>query len=193
VDAPAAGPREPERFKVQFTATEDYVRLVEEAKGLLSHAVPDVGLEELQIRAMRALVADLRKKKYATTDRCRERRLDSPATPAPSDSSSSDSERGAAPDGHFPRRRGRHIPAAVRRAVFERDGSRCTYVGAGIRCAETHRLEFHHVIPFAAGGQHVASNLTLRCAAHNALAAEEDFGRAFMKAKQAEGEPDAEG
>jgi hypothetical protein len=31
--------------------------------------------------------------------------------------------------------------------------------------------------PFARGGANVASNLTLRCAAHNALAAEEDFGR----------------
>jgi hypothetical protein len=39
------------------------------------------------------------------------------------------------------------------------------------------RLEFHHLKPFASGGEHSASNLTLRCAAHNALAAEEDFGR----------------
>jgi hypothetical protein len=212
VDAPAADPREPERFKVQFTATEDYVRLVEEAKALLSHTVPDAGLEELQIRAMRALVADLRKRKYATTDRRRERRVGSLTAPAPLDSSSSDSEVGAPPeaasmsggecassseqavDRDLPRRRGRHVPAAVRRAVFERDGSRCTYVGAsGVRCAETHRLEFHHVIPFAAGGQHLASNITLRCAAHNALAAEEDFGRAFMEAKKAEGKPDVEG
>jgi hypothetical protein len=27
------------------------------------------------------------------------------------------------------------------------------------------------------------SNLALRCAAHNALAAEEDFGRAFVQSK----------
>jgi hypothetical protein len=30
---------------------------------------------------------------------------------------------------------------------------------------------------FAQGGKNVASNLALRCAAHNALAAEQDFGR----------------
>ena len=60
---------EPERYKVQFTATEEYVRLVEEAKSLLSHAVPNVTLEELQMRAMRALVAELKKKKYATVER----------------------------------------------------------------------------------------------------------------------------
>jgi hypothetical protein len=44
----------PQRYKVQFTVTEEYVRLVEEAKALLSHAVPNVTLEELQTRAMRA-------------------------------------------------------------------------------------------------------------------------------------------
>jgi hypothetical protein len=45
-------------------------------------------------------------------------------------------------------------------------------------------LEFHHVKPFAAGGEHTASNLTLRCAAHNALAAEEDFGREFVESQK---------
>jgi 5-methylcytosine-specific restriction endonuclease McrA len=212
VEPPADGPRDPERFKVQFTATEEYVHLVEEAKALLSHAVPNVRLEELQIRAMRALVAELRKKKYATTDRGRARPVDSRAAPAPSESTLSGSARGTAPtecastngveradsrehavDRGSPRQRGRHVPAAVRRAVFERDGGRCTYADAtGARCAETHRLEFHHLIPFAAGGQHHASNLVLRCAAHNALAAEEDFGREFMAGKKAEGRPDAE-
>jgi len=58
---------EPERYRVQFTATEEYVRLVEEAKALLSHAVPKVRLEELHLRAMRALVAELKKKKYAVS------------------------------------------------------------------------------------------------------------------------------
>jgi hypothetical protein len=84
-----------------------------------------------------------------------------------------------------PRRRGRHIVAAVRRTVFERDGNRCTYVDAnGTRCRETHRLEFHHLKPFAAGGDHGAANVTLRCAAHNALAAEEDFGRELIETRK---------
>jgi 5-methylcytosine-specific restriction endonuclease McrA len=81
--------------------------------------------------------------------------------------------------------RGRHIPAAVRRAVFERDGKQCSYLAAtGKRCVETRRLEVHHLKPFAAGGEHSASNLTLRCRAHNALAAEADFGHAFIEGKK---------
>jgi hypothetical protein len=167
VESAALKRLEPERYKVQFTATEEYVRLVEEAKALLSHAVPNVTLEELQMRAMHALVAELKKKKYA-------------AGSSPGD------EQHAPHEQPHPRQRVRHIPAAVRRAVFERDGTRCTYLdGSGARCRETHRLEFHHLKPFATGGDHRAANLTLRCAAHNALAAEEDFGRELVEHRKA--------
>jgi hypothetical protein len=37
--------------------------------------------------------------------------------------------------------------------------------------------------PFASGGDDSVENLALRCAAHNALAAEEAFGRDFMESK----------
>jgi hypothetical protein len=52
------------------------------------------------------------------------------------------------------------------------------------RCRETRDLELHHLKPFAHGGENVASNLTLRCSAHNALAAEEDFGREVIEQKR---------
>jgi hypothetical protein len=45
--------------------------------------------------------------------------------------------------------RGRHIPAAVRRAVWDRDCGQCTFVGSMGRCAERGFLEYHHVVPFA--------------------------------------------
>jgi 5-methylcytosine-specific restriction endonuclease McrA len=92
--------------------------------------------------------------------------------------------------GSLPRWRGRYVPAAIRRAVFERDEARCTYTGdSGERCREMHRLELHHTIAFARGGEHSTSNLTLRCHAHNVLAAEEDFGKGFVprESRQAEG------
>ena len=55
----------------------------------------------------------------------------------------------------------------------------------GERCHEQRYLELHHLKPFAHGGENVASNLTLRCAAHNALAAEQDFGRELIAQKRA--------
>ena len=83
---------------------------------------------------------------------------------------------------HHPRQRGRHVPAAVRRAVFERDEGRCTYTAAsGQRCRETRHLELHHVHAFSRQGEHTNENLTLRCRAHNALAAESDFGRDLIE------------
>jgi hypothetical protein len=50
----------------------------------------------------------------------------------------------------------------------------------GVRCRETRLLELHHVTPYARNGAATADNLALYCRAHNALAAEHDFGRAFM-------------
>jgi hypothetical protein len=148
---------------------------------------------------MRALVSELKKKKYAAKKAAAPQ--ESHAKPASPHGARAEQgalvepggtiaeSRGARAVRESPRQRrqrGRHIPAGVRRAVFERDGNQCTYVAGatGKRCAETHRLEFHHVTPFAVGGEHDVSNITLRCKAHNALAAEEDFGRDLIEERK---------
>ncbi len=65
-------------------------------------------------------------------------------------------------------RRSRYVPAAVRRAVWERDGARCAYVSpSGVRCGATAHLEFHHRVPFAEGGASSVDNLVVTCALHN--------------------------
>ena len=75
-----------------------------------------------------------------------------------------------------------HIPAAVKRAVCERDGNRCGFVDAtGKRCAERHRLEFHHLQPWGRNGNHSPENLSLRCKAHNMHQAELDYGQEKME------------
>ena len=72
----------------------------------------------------------------------------------------------------------RHIPAAVRSAVRERDGDRCRYVDEqGRRCKERARLEFHHQHPFGLGGDHSGDNVRMMCRSHNAYLAECDYGR----------------
>jgi hypothetical protein len=45
------------------------------------------------------------------------------------------------------------------------------------RCTETGFLEYHHVMPFAAGGRTSASNIELRCSAHNQYEAQVYFGQ----------------
>src|SRR4029453_7436398 len=62
----------------------------------------------------------------------------------------------------------RNIPADVQRAVSERDQDRCAFIAHnGRRCGERRFLEFHHVIPYAAGGKPTVDNIQLRCRAHN--------------------------
>jgi len=233
LEAPAPARLEPQRYRVQFTASEEYVKLVDEAKALLAHASVRVGLDEIHLRALRVLVTELKKHKYAVTSqprksaRCappssappsrarpgRGRSIPALSSYAPTAASSEplqaakselgtskqprpaiqrgkgqSSEPQQAAQGELdtgeqpqPRQRERYVPAALRRAVFERDGGRCTYVSAsGERCSETHYIELHHLRPYALGGEHSEENVALRCHAHNALAAEEDFGRAFV-------------
>jgi 5-methylcytosine-specific restriction endonuclease McrA len=133
---------------------------------------------------MRLLVASLEKRKFAVTERkspasikrVRDQEDDTPPR-----------QRGDQENENPPRQRGereltirtrsRYVPAAERREVYRRDHSQCTYIDArGERCCETRYLELHHLQPFAKSGPSVAANLTLRCPAHNALAAESDFG-----------------
>ena len=68
-----------------------------------------------------------------------------------------------------PRRR--HIPAAVRRHIWQRDGGRCCYRDplTGRRCTSSHLLQIDHLLPVAEGGGPEPSNLVLRCFAHHRM------------------------
>ncbi len=80
----------------------------------------------------------------------------------------------------------RYIPAAVRRAVNERDDGQCTYVGpSGRRCESTRFLEFDHIQEIARGGASTTDSLRLRCREHNQLAAECTYGSEYMAARRA--------
>ena len=143
-------PLAPERYKVQFTvsrATHDKLR---RAQDLLRHSIPNGDPAAIFDKALTLLLADLEQAKLAATER----------------------PRGARP----PATGSRHIPAAVRREVWKRDGGQCAFVGANGRCTERGFLEFHHVRPYADGGASVVDNLEIRCRAHNLHEAEQYFG-----------------
>jgi hypothetical protein len=63
---------------------------------------------------------------------------------------------------------GSSIPAGIRRAVWARDGARCSYIGTtGVRCISRRFLEMDHVKPRALGGGDSIGNLRLLCRPHN--------------------------
>lgn len=141
------------RYLLRVTiGAETHARL-DKARDLLRHAVPDGDLATVLDRALAVLVDQLERRKTGRASRPKQARAgQTPAHP-----------------------RGRHVPSAVKREVWTRDEGRCAFVGTHGRCRETGRLEYHHKVPYARGGATNASNLELRCRAHNAYEAERDF------------------
>jgi hypothetical protein len=79
----------------------------------------------------------------------------------------------------------RHIPAAVKRAVRERDQDQCTFRSeSGQRCPARARLEFDHIEPVARGGVATVDGMRLRCRAHNQYDEDCTFGAGFMARKR---------
>jgi hypothetical protein len=146
----AISPLAAERYKVQFTMSRETRDRLRRVQDLLRHVVPSGDPAVIFDRALTLLLTDLERARFAATAHPR------PGRPA-SESS-------------------RRIPSAVRREVWQRDRGQCAFVGARGRCDERGWLEFHHVIPFAAGGPATTDNIELRCRAHNAFEATLYFG-----------------
>ena len=63
------------RYRVEFTASERYVELLEEARNLLQHRVPDRDVARVHELAMTAFVEHLRKRRQAASGREAKRRV----------------------------------------------------------------------------------------------------------------------
>jgi hypothetical protein len=143
-----------DRYQIRFTASAATCEKLRAAKDLLRHAIPGGDTGEIVDRALSSLLEELAKKKFAATSR--------PRSSAATEGSS------------------RHLPAAVKRAVWARDTGRCMFVGRnGHRCEERGFIEFHHVHPYGAGGPPTTGNIELRCRAHNAYEADLFYGSGF--------------
>jgi len=148
-----------DRYQIRFTASAETYEKLRHAQELLGHSVPSEDVATVVDRALSALIAELARKKLAATDR-----------PRTGSETTRRSERRASTGS-------RRIPAEVRRSVWQRDGGRCAFVAAGgRRCSARKPLEFHHVHPYAAGGEATVGNIELRCRNHNAYEAELFYG-----------------
>ena len=162
--APAAAPPAsvqplaPGRYRVQFTASAGLRDKLERLQALLRSSVPGADLAAVIEDAVTEKLERLEARRFGLTKAPRKDLSQTGTKPA-----------------------SRHIPAAVRRAVHERDGGRCRFVDElGRRCTARHELEFHHRHPVAMGGDHSPQGIALACKAHNLYLAEVDFGRAAM-------------
>jgi len=171
---PSAPPRRDERpskvsplsedaFKFQFTASRACHEKLRQAQDLLRHRVPNGDVATIFEKALDVLIDQVKKERFGTGRKAR------PARPEDVPESSS-----------------RHIPDAIKREVFERDGGRCTFTdGEGRKCSETGGLEFDHIDGFARTRLHRADRIRLLCHAHNQHAADKMYGPLFMKRARA--------
>ena len=90
-------PLAPQRFAVQFTLSQEGHDQLRYAQELLGHQIPSGDIAQVFERALDALIERLEQVKFAATETPRAGRWDA-------------------------NKAGRHVPAHVRRAVWERDG-----------------------------------------------------------------------
>ena len=153
-------PIAPQRFALQLAIGQRTHDKLKYAQDLLSHQVPSGDLAEVLERVLELAIPQLEKRKFAATQK--------PRQSAPRTSSNP-----------------RHIPAHVKRAVWKRDGGRCTFVSeSGRRCPARTRLEFDHLDEVARRGQASVGGIRLRCQAHNQYGAERTFGVGFMRRRR---------
>jgi hypothetical protein len=148
----AVTPLSPDRYKLQLTIGGDTLEKLRLAKDMLSHALPSGDDAAVLDRALTALLVDLAKKKFADTRKPRRPRARDP--------------------------RARDASAAVKRGVWVRDLGRCAFIGtSGHRCNERRFVEFHHLDPYALGGEATLDKIELRCRRHNDYQGRLYFGK----------------
>ena len=141
---------------MRVTVGRQFVADLEAVRAALSHQIPDGNLAQLLHEGLRRVLRDHTRRRAAQTERPVSR-------PRPTAEDS------------------RNLPAAVRRAVWKRDGGCCAFVAVDGRvCRSTHQVQFHHIVPFARGGVATVANIKLACSVHNAHAAVRDFGAEHM-------------
>ncbi len=130
-------------YKLQVTISAAARGRLAEIQALMRHRLPSGDPAAIVERALEVLHAELLKQKAAQVVKPRVGRSVREAT-------------------------GRHIPASVKREVWRRDQGRCASVAPdGTRCGSAHGVEFHHVQPYAVGGEATLENIEMRCRAQN--------------------------
>jgi hypothetical protein len=161
--APLSG----EAYLVKFTADSALKAKLEQAEELMRHRVGKGNLAAVLEHALDLLIDEVKKERFGAGRKPR-------GTAADAESEAQGREVVS-----------RHIPAAIRREVYARDGGQCTFVAEdGRRCQERGGLEFEHREGFARTGRHAVEGLTLHCKAHNQHCADVLYGREFMQARR---------
>ena len=153
----AVEPLTASQVRLHLTVPPEFLEKLEAARLALSHSLPGASAVDVITAGLDLLLQRDAKRKGL---------VESPR-PAPPEEQA---EPGAA-----------HVPAAVRREVWQRDGGCCAWpLDSGGVCGSRLRLQFDHEVTLAEGGRSTSPNVRLLCAVHNRLAARERLGDRLM-------------
>jgi hypothetical protein len=172
--------------RLHVTVSKRFMEKLDSARDALSHSHPGADSEAILEAGLDLLIERAAKRKGIVQRPRTPKAAPSHGLPESSgerrasrNSAAEAREMGVSPDGE--EAESRHIPAAVKREVWIRDGGRCQWpLDGGGTCGSTLRIEFDHIVPRARGGGSTVSNLRLCCRLHNGLAARQHFGDAWM-------------
>ena len=145
--------------RLHVTVSKRFLEKLDGARDALSHSYPGADVAAILEAGLDLLIERAAKRKGI----CTKPKAAKPLAPAAGETDSD------------------HIPAAVKREVWIRDGGCCQWSldGGGI-CGSTHRLQFDHIVPRARGGKSTVANVRVLCQPCNLLAARQHFGDAWM-------------
>ncbi|MEN8377082.1 MAG: hypothetical protein ABFS34_16785, partial [Gemmatimonadota bacterium] len=138
-----------ELVRIEMVVATSVAEKLERARDIDRHRNPSGDIEPILDEALDLFVAGVEKRKHAVVDapRARNEEIETET-----------------------------VPAAVRRAVHDRDGGRCTFEGTERVCGEQAFVEFDHVQSRARGGEHSEENGAELCGVHNRRKAELEMG-----------------
>ena len=165
-----------EEYRLYLTISRQTRDTLRQVQALIRHQAINANVAVIFEQALSLLLEKLQRQRFAATGQ--PEATDQPAPPEATTEVAAPRPPVSGGSG------GRRVSAAVHRAVWQRDQGQCAFVGHQGRCSERTLLEFHHVIPYAAGGAGTAENIELRCRAHNRYEAELYFGEAAVRPRR---------
>jgi hypothetical protein len=183
----------PQRYRVQFTIGQETHDAVKQLQALMRRELPDGDLATIFDQGVRLLLEKVEKAKFGVgakrrpgavkasgAGRAYETRIRFKTDNKVGTDGNVATDQKVTDGGERGKQRtasSRHVPNAVKRAVWWRDRGQCAFVSAaGHRCTERAFLELHHIHPYALDGPTTVGNISLRCRRHNAYEAELVFG-----------------
>jgi 5-methylcytosine-specific restriction endonuclease McrA len=191
----AAEPLTADLSRLHITVSRRFLEKLQAARAALSHSRPSASAEDiLEAGLDLVLKRDAKRKGLVQKPRKQNSRKENPHHENPHHEN---------PGHENPRKENSsaesHLPAAVKREVWTRDGGRCQWpLESGGVCGSTLRVEYDHRVPLALGGASTTDNVRLLCRVHNDLAARRAFGDEWMNqftrgaTQDAPGQPSAD-